>query len=93
MAKFVKAITYLVDSRPPDLRNRSFSIRRFLEYGPALKALRAIGTSLPAFQELLTTPASKILNRWFESEPLKGTLVTDAVIGAMQGPNTPGNGY
>jgi len=30
---------------------------------------------------------------WFESEPLKATLATDAVIGAMTSPNTPGSGY
>lgn len=35
----------------------------------------------------------KILNRWFESEPLKATLATDAVIGAMTSPNSPGSGY
>ncbi|CAB1312867.1 unnamed protein product [Coregonus sp. 'balchen'] len=36
---------------------------------------------------------SQILNRWFESEPLKATLATDAVIGAMTSPNSPGSGY
>ncbi|NXJ79011.1 PYRD2 protein, partial [Trogon melanurus] len=36
---------------------------------------------------------SQILNQWFESEPLKATLATDAVIGAMASPHTPGSGY
>ncbi|AQK87977.1 hypothetical protein ZEAMMB73_Zm00001d038826 [Zea mays] len=35
------------------------------------------------FFDLLLSPASKILNTWFESEVLKATLATDAVIGAM----------
>ena len=38
------------------------------------------------FHELMTAPADKILSRWFESEPLKSTLATDAIIGAMISP-------
>ncbi|KAG0716905.1 Pyridine nucleotide-disulfide oxidoreductase domain-containing protein 2 [Chionoecetes opilio] len=41
----------------------------------------------------MTAPATKILNRWLESEPLKATLATDSVIGTMMSPNTPGSGY
>ena len=33
-----------------------------------------------------------VLDRWFESEPLKATLATDAVIGAMTSPKKPGSG-
>ena len=43
--------------------------------------------------ELLTGPARPILDRWFESEELKATLATDAIIGAMASPSTPGTGY
>ncbi|KPP59724.1 pyridine nucleotide-disulfide oxidoreductase domain-containing protein 2-like, partial [Scleropages formosus] len=35
----------------------------------------------------------QVLNCWFESEPLKATLATDAVIGAMVSPRSPGSGY
>ncbi|KGL95455.1 Pyridine nucleotide-disulfide oxidoreductase domain-containing protein 2, partial [Charadrius vociferus] len=35
----------------------------------------------------------QILDQWFESEPLKATLATDAVIGAMASPHSPGSGY
>ncbi|NWI08847.1 PYRD2 protein, partial [Crypturellus soui] len=35
----------------------------------------------------------QILDQWFESEPLKATLATDAVIGAMASPQTPSSGY
>lgn len=35
----------------------------------------------------------QILNRWFESEPLKATLATDGVIGAMISPSNPGSGW
>ncbi|XP_057864202.2 uncharacterized protein LOC131072144 isoform X3 [Cryptomeria japonica] len=45
------------------------------------------------FINLLLAPASKVLNEWFESEILKATLATDAVIGAMGSVHTPGSGY
>ena len=34
----------------------------------------------------MTAPAEQILNRWFESEILKTTLATDAVVGALVSP-------
>jgi phytoene dehydrogenase-like protein len=51
-----------------------------------------LGADISALYEFLTAPASRILNHWFESEPLKATLATDAVIGTMTGPDTPGSG-
>jgi phytoene dehydrogenase-like protein len=52
----------------------------------------SLGADIPALYEFLTAPSSSILNHWFESEPLKGTLLTDAVIGMMTEPDTPGSG-
>jgi len=43
--------------------------------------------------EILTAAARPILERWFESEPLKATLATDAVIGAFASPSQPGTAY
>jgi phytoene dehydrogenase-like protein len=43
--------------------------------------------------EVLTGAARPILDRWFESEQLKVTLATDAVIGAMAAPSMPGTAY
>jgi phytoene dehydrogenase-like protein len=37
--------------------------------------------------------ARPALETWFESEPLRGTLATDAVIGAWAPPSAPGTGY
>jgi phytoene dehydrogenase-like protein len=42
---------------------------------------------------LLAGPARAALEGWFESEPLRSTLATDAVIGAWAAPSTPGTGY
>ncbi|MBI4345558.1 MAG: NAD(P)/FAD-dependent oxidoreductase [Elusimicrobia bacterium] len=43
--------------------------------------------------ELLTGAANPILDRWFESEELKATIATDAIIGAFATPSMPGTGY
>ena len=43
--------------------------------------------------EILTGAARPILDRWFESEQLKVTLATDAIIGAFASPSMPGTAY
>lgn len=43
--------------------------------------------------EILTGAARPILDRWFESEELKVTLATDAIIGAAASPSMPGTAY
>ncbi|KAM7072741.1 pyridine nucleotide-disulfide oxidoreductase domain-containing protein 2 [Molossus nigricans] len=60
---------------------------------PLLRAGRILGARLPQYYQVLTAPITKVLDQWFESEPLKATLATDAVIGAMTSPHTPGSGY
>lgn len=41
----------------------------------------------------MIAPAASILDWWFESDILKGTLASDAVIGANVSPYSPGSGY
>lgn len=43
--------------------------------------------------EILTGAANPILDRWFESEEVKTTISTDAIIGAMATPSMPGTAY
>ncbi|XP_003497835.1 pyridine nucleotide-disulfide oxidoreductase domain-containing protein 2 [Cricetulus griseus] len=98
MSRLVLAIDPLLDSAPVDMaafqhgsllqRLRALSTLR-----PLLKAGRTLGAQLPQYYQVLTGPISKVLDHWFESEPLKATLATDAVIGAMTSPHTPGSGY
>ena len=60
----------------------------------ALKsAVEKLGEDQPAAIELLTGAARPILERWFESEALRATLATDAIIGAFMAPSTPGSAY
>ncbi|XP_053245500.1 pyridine nucleotide-disulfide oxidoreductase domain-containing protein 2 isoform X5 [Podarcis raffonei] len=98
MNRLVSAIDPLLDTCPLDVAG--FSQGSLLQKLRALRGLRALiragftlGKQLPQYYQVLTAPISKILALWFESEPLKATLATDAVIGAMAGPHTPGSGY
>ncbi len=56
-------------------------------------ALKELGPVLPEAVELLTAAARPILERWFETEVLKATLATDAIIGAFTGISSPGSAY
>ncbi len=69
--------------------------------GPAdLLALARLGRDVTKLDgalgeaiEILTGAARPILDRWFESEELKATLATDAIIGAFAAPSMPGTAY
>ena len=76
---------------PPDLsKPRLRDLRTLLSLG---RSYRRLGESAGEAVEILTGAARPILDRWFESEELKGTLATDAVIGAMAAPSMPGTAY
>ena len=57
------------------------------------RALGSLGNELPEAVELLTGAARPILDRWFESDVLKATLATDAIIGAFAPISAPGSAY
>ena len=57
------------------------------------RALGELGAELPPAVELLTGAARPILDRWFESDVLKATLATDAIIGAFLSISSPGSAY
>ncbi|XP_062852233.1 pyridine nucleotide-disulfide oxidoreductase domain-containing protein 2 [Trichomycterus rosablanca] len=98
LEKLACAIHPLLDAPPVDvpgitqgsLRKRMAAMKSLK---PLLKSGLKLGKNIPDFYELITAPAMKILNRWFESEPLLATLATDSVIGANISPNNPGSGY
>ncbi len=58
-----------------------------------LNNFKALEDDLPEAIELLTGAARPILERWFETEVLKATLATDAVIGAFSSISSPGTAY
>ncbi|HEY7423106.1 MAG TPA: NAD(P)/FAD-dependent oxidoreductase, partial [Gemmataceae bacterium] len=57
------------------------------------RTFQKMGVGMSEAVEVLTGPARTILDRWFESEQLKATLATDAIIGAMAAPSMPGTAY
>ena len=86
-----RAFEPLLDRPPPDPgRPRASDLAAL-----AGLAWRAVGLrrELAPIARLLLAPARDTLASWFESEPLRATLATDALIGAWAGPSTPGTGY
>jgi len=64
-----------------------------VQMGSMGRKLQKLGTNMGEAIEVLTGAARPILDRWFESEQLKGTLATDAIIGAFMAPSMPGTAY
>ncbi|XP_046508421.1 pyridine nucleotide-disulfide oxidoreductase domain-containing protein 2 [Equus quagga] len=98
MNRLALAIDPLLDTAPVDMEafQRGSLLQRLKSLStlkPLLQAGRILGAQLPEYYQVLTAPITKVLDQWFESEPLKATLATDAVIGAMTSPHTPGSGY
>ena len=81
----------LLDQEAPDpMSNRLGDLWRLFQTG---RSFRGLGSDLEEAVRIMTAPATQILDEWFESPQLKATLATDAVIGAMASPATPGTGY
>ncbi|XP_055894258.1 pyridine nucleotide-disulfide oxidoreductase domain-containing protein 2-like [Biomphalaria glabrata] len=98
LGRIVSAIDTLLDHPPlslPSLISSSFKDKwnSLNSVKVLLNSMKSLGKDFPAFYEFMTAPAMKILNNWFESEPLKATLATDSVIGAMISPFQAGSGY
>ena len=76
---------------PPNLVHPSLG--QLLEAGKMGRALQRLGPGMGEAVEVLTGAARPILDRWFESEEVKGTIATDAIIGAFMAPSMPGTAY
>ncbi len=81
----------MMEMTPPSVvRPGLRDLWKFLTVG---RAFLRLGSQIGEGIELLTGAARPILDRWFESEQLKATLATDAVIGTMASPSMPGTAY
>ncbi|MFK7735864.1 MAG: phytoene desaturase family protein [Pirellulaceae bacterium] len=80
---------------PKSWRERSFRKRiQDAKTGWSLyQAMSKLGNQLPEAIELLTGAARPVLERWFESDVVRATLATDAVIGAFASISSPGTAY
>jgi phytoene dehydrogenase-like protein len=95
LGKVREIITPIVDAPPPDLLTGNW--RHKLQTLSTIGDLIAVGAKnrevLIPFGEIMVGPAETILDRWFESDILKTTLATDAVIGAQTSPKNNGSAY
>ena len=64
-----------------------------MSMGKLGRRMQKMGSRMGEAMEVLTGAARPILDRWFESEELKATLGTDAIIGAFAAPSMPGTAY
>jgi len=85
----------LIDNAPPNpffgsWRERYRAVSTISSLLTAAIKHRSI---LVPFYELFTGPAKQILDRYFESDILKATLATDAVIGALVSLQQTGSAY
>ncbi|MCG8604224.1 NAD(P)/FAD-dependent oxidoreductase [bacterium] len=84
----MKGIRSLLDLTPPDLKGGSVSdLLQWLR--PGLK-LRSARRELMELLRILPLSVKQYLDEWFKSEILKGAIGAPAVIGCMQGPQSPG---
>ncbi|MCH9654418.1 MAG: NAD(P)/FAD-dependent oxidoreductase [Planctomycetes bacterium] len=102
LQKIAECLEPALMQTPPDLLPlpaswRSIGFRKKLRDSKTAyhlhQSLKQLGETIPEAIELLTGAALPILNRWFESDILKATLATDAIIGTFQPPSAPGTAY
>lgn len=95
--KIREIVQPIVDSAPMNVWDPNNTRADTLRQLRGVKDLIAVGVKnrevIMPFYELFTGSASQILDRWFESEMLKTTLATDAVIGANISPKHNGSSY
>lgn len=77
--------------KPPDVAHPR--IGDLIQLAKLGKSATRLGPHMDEAVEVLTGAARPILDRWFESEQLKATLATDAIIGAFAAPSMPGTAY
>src|SRR5438876_6184670 len=71
----------------------SLAPRNLVQLLKTVSNFRKLKSDAKQAVEILTGAANPILDRWFESEEVKTTISTDAIIGAMATPSMPGTAY
>ena len=89
MAKAVKYILGVIPSDPSSLKPGDLG-------GLLQMARHFTGLDKEQFStlvRLMTMSSAEFVARWFESEPLMGTLSASGIIGTFLGPRSPGSAY
>ncbi|MFQ5514207.1 MAG: phytoene desaturase family protein [Myxococcota bacterium] len=90
LERIASAVEPTLDAPPPELPIRR--PRDLASWWLGLRGALRLGSDFPRALRLLLGPARELLEEHFDSEPLRSTLATDAVIGAFAGPSSPGTG-
>jgi phytoene dehydrogenase-like protein len=89
--RVARVLEPILHETPPDPFSRRWrDLARLARMGLGFLKLGADG---PLAVEVLSGSARAVLDRWFESDEVKATLATDAIIGAMASPSMPGTAY
>jgi len=85
----------LTGTTPPNVRAGAVADATLVLHSLKLaKSFRAMGLAERRdLLDLFTKSAGDILDRWFESAPIKAALGFDAVVGNFASPYTPGSAY
>jgi phytoene dehydrogenase-like protein len=87
-----KAVKYILGIPPPNPTSMNpFDLRNL--YRIAEHFLGLEGEQFTTLVRLMTMSSADFLERWFESEPLIGTLSASGIIGTYLGPRSPGTAY
>jgi len=87
----VRTLDPMLDEPPLNLSRPGF--RDIKSAFGLIRRARRFGVDVHKAMSLLLGPAASFVSSWFESEPLRSTLATDAIIGAWAAPSSPGTGY
>lgn len=96
LENIVKKIEPIIEEVPFNLQPFKNFSRLGVDLSQFLKTsvcMASLGSNLPHAFELFTGAATPILDRWFESDILKATLATDAIIGTHLAPSQKGSAY
>lgn len=99
LSDICEGLEVYMDKAPPNLhtfnkqKNIIQKFKYMSEYISDVKTLKFFGKNYEDIYRLMTEPASNLLDEWFESDVLKGTLATDSVIGANLSPYSVGSAY
>lgn len=92
MYLMAKAVKYVLGIVPPDPASLNpFNLLALVDLAKHFLGLEQ--EQFSTLVRLMTMSSADFLERWFESEPLKGTLSASGIIGTYLGPRSPGTAY
>ena len=87
-----KAVRPMMSTIPPDATSASpLNLARHARVGRSF--MREGAGQLNELAKLMTMSSADYVDRWFETEALKGTLASSGIIGTFLGPRSPGSAY